>query len=117
MMIKVFVLAFCLLLSPAAVSASTLDVEPAEGMTTEVATSQPEEMTTEETPVYLERDENLLKHTFIDEIYTVVINRDIYVMLVRIYNLLLMMFYTFIGMFVVHRVFEAFKPAYKVSKE
>ena len=128
MMIKVITFVVCLLLSPAAVSASTLDTEPIEGMTTEAvlemtteaATSQPgeaSEETIEEEPVFLEKDEGLLQFKYIDEVYTVVTNVDIYVMLVRIYNLLLFFLWTVISMFVINRVFEAFRPAYKVSKE
>lgn len=42
---------------------------------------------------------------------------DIYILQVKQYNLSLLTLWVLIGMFVICRVFEAFKPAYKVSKE
>lgn len=42
---------------------------------------------------------------------------DVYILQVKQYNLSLLALWTIIGMFVIYRVFEAFKPAYKVSKE
>lgn len=118
-MVKIVIFAFMLLFSPVVASASSPVLPDQDASTTEVATSQPgdpaDAATTEE--IFLEKDETLLQHEYIDTTYTVVTNRDIYLMLVKIYNLLLFFLWTVIAMYVINRVFEAFRPAYKVSKE
>lgn len=92
--------------------------DPAAAASTEyndLSADQELDVTTED--VYLEYDETLLQHEYIDETYSVVTNADFYYLQVKMYNLQLLFYWTIVGMFVINRVFEAFRPAYKVSKE